>query len=62
MIAIIKQGTKNRVECNNCGALLSYSVDDVKEEETYITHRDSYIQKYIMCPQCNNKIILESNK
>ncbi len=62
MIEIIKEGTKNRVECSNCGALLSYSIDDIKEEKKYITQRDSCTQKYINCPQCNNKIVLEANK
>jgi DNA-directed RNA polymerase subunit RPC12/RpoP len=60
MIEIIKQGTKNRVECNNCGALLSYTIEDIKEEEIYITQRDSYAQKYLTCPQCNSKILLQS--
>lgn len=62
MIEIIKAGTKNRIECNNCGALLSYTVSDIKEEERYITQRETYTQKYIICPQCNNKIVLESQK
>jgi DNA-directed RNA polymerase subunit RPC12/RpoP len=62
MIEIIKEGTKNRVECSNCGALLSYTIDDINQEENYITQRDSYIQKYIICPQCNNKIVFESKR
>ena len=62
MIEIIKEGTKNRVECNNCGALLSYTVSDIKEEEKYVTQVVSHNQKYIMCPQCNEKIVLESKR
>lgn len=62
MVEIIKEGTKNRVECENCGALLSYSVDDIKENEQYIGQRTSYIQKYINCLQCNNKIVFESQR
>ena len=62
MIEIIKAGTKNQIECNNCGALLSYAKEDIKEEEKYITQRDSYIQKYIICPQCNDRIILNSQR
>lgn len=58
MIEIIKQGTKNRVECSNCGALLSYSIDDIKTEDKYISQRETTIQKYIKCPQCNYKIVL----
>lgn len=59
MIEVIKPGTKNRVECNNCGSLLSYSVDDIKLQEKYLSQRDSYNEKYIICPQCNFKIVLE---
>lgn len=62
MIEVIKPGTKNRVECNNCGALLSYSVDDIKLQEKYLSQRDSYNEKYIMCPQCNARIVLESKR
>lgn len=60
MIEIIKAGTKNRVECNNCGALLSYTKEDIKVHEEFVSQRDSYIQKYIICPQCSNKIVLNS--
>lgn len=62
MIEIIKEGIKNRVECENCGALLSYSIDDIKKREQYISQRDSYNQKYINCIQCNNEIVLESQR
>ena len=62
MIEIIKAGTKNRVECANCGALLSYTKEDIKEREEFIGQRDSYIQKYIICLQCNDKIILNSQR
>lgn len=62
MIEVIKPGTKNRTECNNCGALLSYSVDDVKSEERYIGQRESYIQEYIDCPQCRKRIALKGSR
>ena len=62
MIEVIKPGTKNRVECNNCGALLSYSVDDIKLQEKYLSQRDSYNEKYIMCQQCNERIVLERKR
>jgi len=62
MIEIIKAGTKNQIECNNCGALLGYTIKDVKEEEKFISQRDSYIQKYIPCQQCKNKIVLQATK
>lgn len=33
MIEILEAGTKKKVRCNNCGALLSYEKSDVKEEQ-----------------------------
>lgn len=62
MVEIIKEGTKNRVECGNCGALLSYRKEDIKEREEFLRQRDSYIQKYITCPQCDDRIILNSQR
>lgn len=56
MVEIIEAGTKNRIECNNCGALLSYSAGDVRREEIFYTQMDSRSQYYIICPQCKNKI------
>lgn len=62
MVEIIKEGTKNRVECGNCGTLLSYRKEDIKEREEFLRQRDSYIQKYITCPQCDDRIILNSQR
>jgi hypothetical protein len=33
MIEVIKQGNKNQIECDYCGALLRYGVDDIKRKE-----------------------------
>lgn len=60
MVKILKEGMKNRVSCDFCGAVLSYQKDDIKEQECYRNQRDSYILRYITCPQCNQKIIMES--
>lgn len=63
MVKIIKPGTKNMINCGFCGALLTYNKDDIKEVEKYLDQRESYFQKYITCPQCNNNItILEAIK
>jgi hypothetical protein len=59
MIEILHEGTKNRIKCTFCGALLSYQKEDIKEKECYRSQRDSYILKYISCPQCNQIIIME---
>lgn len=66
MIKIIKPGTLREVTCNNCGAVLRYDkTEDVKTEnvgsflgasvEAYKRE-----QQYIICPQCNNKIVLNA--
>ena len=62
MIEIIKEGTKNRMECDNCGALMGYTTEDIEKEEKYIGTRSSYTEKYITCPQCHNKIVFSTNK
>ncbi len=62
MIEVIMPGTKNRVTCDFCGALISYEVDDIKEKETFFSQKESYFQKCITCPQCKNLIILRSNQ
>lgn len=73
MIKILKPGTKKEVTCDKCGALLSYDEsEDVKEENiefatntpsesilsVFIPSKFGYKQKYIICPQCENKIIM----
>lgn len=54
MIKIIEWGTKQTVECEVCGCLFSYDIDDVlTEQEGPVTR--TYIQK---CPQCGRKVVL----
>lgn len=62
MIEIIRPGTKTQVECPMCGALLSYQKDDIKEEECFLSARASYLSRYITCPQCKHKIVLEGQR
>lgn len=58
MIKIITPGTRNRIECYYCGAILSYDKEDVKQREAHFG-LDSRIIKSIECPQCKNIITLE---
>ena len=62
MIEILKMGTKKRIECEACGALLRYEEEDVKEDDTCLNGITIYINKYIICPQCDEKIILEATR
>lgn len=58
MVEVIKHGEKNITECNFCGALLRYAVDDIKEQEKYLSQRDSSFEKYIVCSDCKNKVVI----
>ena len=64
MIEILEAGTKKKVRCNNCGALLSYEKSDVKEEQikTMMPLGDPHkmVKEYITCPQCKESIYLTS--
>lgn len=62
MIKILVPGTKNRIDCTFCGAVLSYDKDDIKENERFLGPRSSYFEKYIVCPQCKYRIVLEAQK
>lgn len=56
MIKILAPGTKNKIVCDFCGALLRYEKEDIETMEEFISQRESYIVKYIICPQCKDKV------
>lgn len=61
MIKIIKPGYIKEVMCQKCGALLSYDEkEDVKTDGVDSDFGPMYMGKYITCPQCKNKIVLEA--
>lgn len=69
MIKILKPGTLKEATCDKCGAVLSYDEsEDVKEENIekhFVTNMPSGYgrkHKYIICPQCHNKIITWSTR
>lgn len=69
MIKILKPGTLKEATCDKCGAVLSYDEsEDVKDENIekhFATNMPSGFgckKKYIICPQCKNKIILSSTR
>ena len=60
---VIRHGnTYNKeIECKRCHALLSYCLSDIKREfynEEYFGKIHSCSKKWIVCPECRNKIIL----
>jgi DNA-directed RNA polymerase subunit RPC12/RpoP len=75
MIKILRPGTLQQIDCSNCGALLSYDeATDVQESTlpscgSLVAKPDYSLPKpiqakeyYIVCPQCNNKIILSATR
>ena len=62
MIEVLREGNKMKIECNECGALLRYQVNDVRTECIYLAQRMEDTRKYIICPQCQEKIILEAHR
>ena len=58
MIKIIRHGTRQIKECEHCGCLFSYD-----EVDTFIeTKLDFKETRFIECPQCKEKIVLEATK
>lgn len=57
MIKILKDGTKRKVKCNGCGAVLRFDESDIKSELVGYSYCSGYVE-FILCPQCGHKIIL----
>lgn len=65
MIKILKPGTLQQIGCSHCGALLSYDEATDVQKNTLPSCESKPIQAkeyYIICPQCNNKIILSATR
>ena len=61
MIKILKEGnSKKIVTCPECEAILEYTGVDVKKK--YEAPDFSTLTSYIICPDCGEKIILNSEK
>lgn len=59
MIKILKEGTRRKIECDGCGAKLRFDESDIRSDG--IRYCVGFI-KYINCPQCKRKIILNKAK
>lgn len=62
MVKVLVPGTKNRMTCGFCEAILSYDKDDIKENERFLGAHNSYFEKYIVCPQCQYYNVLEAQR
>ena len=65
MIKIMRPGTKKEIECDKCGALLSYDEkeDVITSDATIRMYKNSFPvfgERYffIICPQCKHEIKL----
>ena len=59
---VIKHGnTYQEIECNDCHALLSYCISDIRTDTfcgEYFGEIHSSCKKYIVCPECKKHIML----
>lgn len=68
MVKIIRPGTRKEVECDKCGALLSYDEkEDAITSAPICMYKDGfpiYGDGYycIVCPQCKHEIRLKLNR
>lgn len=62
MIKILKPGYLKEVTCDKCGAVLQYNEnEDVTIDDWTAENGVLYCpKKYIICPQCSNKIYLSA--
>lgn len=51
---------EKKADCENCGASLGYFPKDVSEVHSRDISGGPDGCKYIVCPECNTKVILES--
>ena len=58
MIKVLKLGTKKKVECNKCGALLEYEKEDIQEHQIGLNafYGLNEFYEYIVCPECKYRI------
>lgn len=67
MIKIIKQGTRRKAECNECGCVFSYEEEDLQKlwvlnTENKMNPIFSRTECLIKCPQCGYKWTIEKSK
>ena len=64
MIKIIEKGTNHKIRCNDCGCLFSFDDEDMNIRAGIgmcgMEIREKHY-KTIVCPQCNNEIVLDSD-
>jgi Fe2+ or Zn2+ uptake regulation protein len=68
MKTILKEGTKRRATCDECGCLFSFESEDIyhieKQSDKFFTVagiKHGY-KMYVTCPQCEHEIVLEATR
>lgn len=64
MIKIIEKGTKHKIRCKDCGCLFPFDDEDVNIRTGIGICGMEVCQKHygiIVCPQCENGIVLDNN-
>lgn len=59
MIKIIKKGTRQKIECEECGCYFSFDEEDIEKAPSALSLLSSKA-KTIVCPQCENAIYLDA--
>lgn len=60
MRVILNNLPETEIICSSCQSILAYTIKDVKtKDEEYFGDWNYY--KYIKCPVCNTRIVLEIN-
>lgn len=67
MIKVIRPRTRRNVECINCGAILSYEDEDIKQGTNKAISSVDFQKfgvpyKYIICPECGQEIQLVATR
>jgi uncharacterized protein with PIN domain len=57
MIKIIQYGTKQVRVCNTCGCKFTFDKEDVQKEKV---DRYNCYDEFVECPQCKEKVALQT--
>jgi len=58
MVMVVSQPEAKRVTCYRCECVLEYTYKDVRGGGSFDYHGVDGTYVYIMCPNCNNKIVV----
>ena len=59
MAEIIKEGSLKKSICKECGCEFTYKQGELETDYPSFQNGFSWIKKYVWCPCCENKAIIE---